>query len=342
MYTALSAADILRQERRRLREFNHCHTPSGAGGGQFCSTSGGASGGTAAAKPSGGAAAAGSGATGGKAPATPSGTHTVQYGTDKPRPVPIKVKTVEEALDLLHKGQVVELEDVRTVHVLLQKLGEIGKEAHAKGEKAPNYDLCKVTVRGSNLFCEDRIRNTEYPEGVERLAMPQLKTNPLPGTPADQLPKDKHGNVDATLAFVDYLEAKGVKVESTPVPVPASGLKATQSELGGPQIGGMMRSGKDWGKDPVMVTTDNYILDGHHRWAAVVGQDAEDGTLGQSTMNIIRIHAPMGELLFEAIAWADKFGLERKAAGVGSFKVKEVSAFIRAQARRGLTFTYRW
>lgn len=331
-----------------LNEYNTCHTPSGAQGGQFCSTSGGASGGTSAAKPSGGAAAAGSGTTGGTAPATSTaggGAHTVQYGTDKPRPVPIKVKTVEEALDLLHKGQVVELEDVRTVHVLLQKLGEIGKEAHAKGEKAPNYDLCKVTVKGSNLFCEDRIRSKDYPEGVERLQMPQLKTKPIPGTPADQLPKDENGNVDATLAFVDYLEAKGYTVESKAVPVPASALKATQAELVGPQVGGMMASGKDWGKDPVMVTDDNYILDGHHRWAAIVGKDAEDGTLGQSTMNVIRIHAPMGSLLFESIAWADKFGLERKAAGVGrglgTGTAKEAS-FIRAQARRGLTFTYRW
>jgi hypothetical protein len=38
----LSYADILQQERARaLREYNQCHTPGGAGGGQFCSKGGG-------------------------------------------------------------------------------------------------------------------------------------------------------------------------------------------------------------------------------------------------------------------------------------------------------------
>lgn len=317
----------------RLTEYNKCHTPSGADGGQFCSTSGSAAGGAEKASPR---SSGREGPAAASSPPAAGGSHTVQPGTDKPRPTPVRVKTVDEALELMRQGQVVEVEDVKTVYTLLTKLAEMALDAKAKGEKAPNYDLCNVSVKGSNLFCTEKIRNAEYPEGVNRIKMPQLTAKPQPGSPADQLPRRAGSeSVDASLAFVDYLEAKGIKVAAAEA-VPASGLRASQSELLGPHVAGMMMAaGYDPGKDPIFISRDNYVLDGHHRWAAVVGRDAEDGTLGQSTMNVIRIDAPMSELLFEAIDWTARFGLRPKGA-----YAKE--AAFRAQARRGLTFTHRW
>ena len=202
-------------------------------------------------------------------------------------------------------------------------------DAKAKKEKAPDYDLCNVTVRGSeNLFCAQKLVTKQHPEGVIRIEMPQLSTEPVPGSPADQLPRMKDPktgkpgkNVDASDAFVDYLERGGLTVEK-PTTVPASLLKVTQSQLVGANVAQMMTDPTwDPGASPIFISSDGYILDGHHRWAAVVGRDAEDGRLGDSTMNVIRINAPMSMLLYAALDFTKAFGLNGKAA-----KVKEAIA----------------
>lgn len=280
-----------------LTEFNHCHNPAGSAGGQFCSAPGERGGG--------GAAVA----------ARPGGAEPPARPIQDKRPKPVKVKTVEEALQHILQGTVVEVEDVKTVHTLLTELAKIAADAKAKQEKAPNYDLCKVTVAGSNLFCAEKITTKERPEGYTRITMPQLTAEPLPGTPADQLPrKPGKKTVDAALAYVDYLEARGVKVGGIET-VPAASLKATQSELLGPEVGGMMANPDyDPAAQPIFISRDNYVLDGHHRWAAVVGRDAEDNQLGTSTMRVVRIDAPMSEILMDAIDWTKRFGLKPKAA----------------------------
>ena len=65
----------------------------------------------------------------------------------------------------------------------------------------------------------------------------------------------------------------------------------------------------DPAKNPVFVSNDHYVVDGHHRWAAVVGRDAEDGVLGDKPMNVIRVDAPISEVLHIANAWSEKFGI---------------------------------
>jgi hypothetical protein len=292
---------------QRLREFNKCHNPAGASGGQFCSD-----GGPGVADKA-GAATAGAGGTGG------GGTG----GTSLAQPIgaiahvkAIQVETVDEALALMRQGKVVEVKDVRSVHTLISKLAEMALDAKAKGEDAPDYDLCNVVVKGSkNLFCAQKLETKQHPKGVVRIEMPQLATEPVPGSPADQLPRMKGSkNVDAADAFVDYLERGGVTVEK-PTRVPAASLKVTQKQLVGANVAQMMTD-KTWdpGASPIFVSSDGYILDGHHRWAAVVGRDAEDGRLGDSNMNVIRINAPMSKLLYAALDFTEKFGLKAQAA----------------------------
>jgi len=291
---------------RAFREFNPCHNPSGPDGGRFCATEGtGATVKTSQTR---------------TRPATQvSVTVPAKPLTADTRQTPVKVKTVAEALDRILKGQAVEVEDYQTVHTLLAELGKIAIEAKAKQQEAPNYDLCKVTVKGSNLFCAERIRTTAHPEGFDRIEMPQLSAEPLPNTPAAQLPRVPGSkNVDAALAYVDHLEANGIKVGDIEE-VPAGSLKATQAELIGPQVGRMMldhQAGRyDPARDPIFISRDNYVLDGHHRWAAVVGGDAADGRLGESKMKVIRIDALMSEILYDAKDWTKRFGLKSKAAG---------------------------
>lgn len=232
------------------------------------------------------------------------------------RPIPIHVATVEEAIPLVLDGKVVEVPDTATAYTLINKLADMVQEAKAAGKDAKEYDLCQVSVAGSNMFCAESLRTAEHPQGVPRLEMPQLGGKPVPGSEADKLPRNPWDKteVDGAAAFVTHLQGIGVK---TSVEVlPAANLKASQRELVGSKVGKMMRDTSfDPAKNPIFISKDNYVVDGHHRWAAVVGRDAADGHLGDALMNVVRVNAPISEVLHLANAWSAKFGIQQ-AAGV--------------------------
>lgn len=221
-------------------------------------------------------------------------------------------KTVKDLVD----GDKVRLGSVKEVNTVLETFAEMANNPKNFGDKPPVYDLCKVSVPGTNLFCGENI-------GVDRKDMPQAKGKPVPGTPAAKLPTDKNGEVDATKQLVEYLKSKGMKVGS-PTKVRAASLKATQSNMQGEKVAGMVADkGFDPGKEPIFVSKDGYVVDGHHRWAAVVGRDAKDGRLGDSTMNVITIDAPIRDILRESNKFTSKFGIARKtvaASAKGSAK----------------------
>lgn len=237
---------------------------------------------------------------------------------DTGRPIPIPVSSVEAAIPLILDGKVVELPEPRDVVTLIDRFRQIALDAKAKGEKAPDYDLCNVSVAGSNLFCGDKLRSAEYPEGVPRLAMPQLGGKPEPGSEADKLPRNPWdpSEVDGAAHFVAHLQGIGMKT-STEV-MPASKLKASQRELVGPKVAGMILDRTfEPAKNPIFISNDNYVVDGHHRWAAVLGRDAEDNKLGDLMMNVVRVNAPISEVLQIANAWSKKFGIKQNAGVQG-------------------------
>jgi len=227
-----------------------------------------------------------------------------------------KTSDVDQAVDAMLRGQVVELDTVAKVHTLLDKLGQIAKDAEAKGEKAPNYDLCKVTVPKTNLFCEARVRLRQFPEGIKRIEMPQLGGVPVPGSDAAKLPPNKYNpkEVDGGPAFVKHLQEAGFATHEADMP--AYEMKASQSELGGTQVGKMMKDPgfkPESNTNPIYVSRDGYIIDGHHRWAATVGRDTQDNKLGDLTMKVVVIDAPITELLPIAEYWSQEFGIKPKA-----------------------------
>lgn len=232
------------------------------------------------------------------------------------RPIPIKVKTVEEAAVLVNEGKVVEVPDVKTAYSLINKLSDMALEAKAAGKDAKDYDLCQVSVAGTNMFCAESLRTKEYPSGVPRLDMPQLGGQPVPGSEADKLPRNKWDNteVDGSKEFVSFL--KGVGIHTDPDVVPAANLRASQRELIGSKVAKMIVDKSfDPAKNPVFVSSDGYVVDGHHRWAAVVGRDAEDGKLGDSKINVVRVNATISEVLHLANSWSKRFGI-KQVAGV--------------------------
>lgn len=198
------------------------------------------------------------------------------------------------------------------ISTIIDKLAELGKQAKANGEKAPNFNLCQVSVPGTNLYCDGN-------KGIERADMPQFKGTPQPDSPADKLPKDENGEVDTEEFFKQMLNKQGIKV-SEPTAVPPDRLKATQSELVGVKVAGMSKVLDDpnhpaYGKitAPIYVSNDGYVLDGHHRWAAVVAHNAANSK-NQIPMNVRVIDEPIEPLVKRSNAFAEQMGIKAKAA----------------------------
>jgi hypothetical protein len=217
----------------------------------------------------------------------------------------------------------------------IDKLAKMGEEAKAKGEKAPNYNLCQVTITGTNLYCDGN-------KGISRADMPQFKGVPEKGSPADKLPKDNNGEADTEEFFKKMLNKKGIKV-SEPVSVKPDRLKATQSELVGVKVAGMSKILADKNHPaynkitaPIYVSNDGYVLDGHHRRAAVVAHNAANPN-SQIPMQVRVIDEPIVPLVKRSNDFAEQIGIRAKAADTGAAggKVESVDeAQMHAQTQR--------
>jgi hypothetical protein len=157
-----------------------------------------------------------------------------------------------------------------------------------------------------------------------RLDMPQLSGVPLPGSPAASMDRNDRGEVDITKGFLSSLKGEGISSHRAEVD-PAT-LKASQNELNGAKVAGMMTSMANGSMPPgtIMVSSDNYVIDGHHRWAAEVGTDYTGG--GELTMQVQRIDLPIQQVLDKAKAYAKEQGLPQMQASIGRSRVAAVLA----------------
>lgn len=217
------------------------------------------------------------------------------------------VRTPEEGVDAILKGKRVFFDDQKNVHTSLKKLAEMAADAKSKGKEAPNYDLCKVAVKGTNIFCTGN-------KGIKRIDMPQLGGVPAKGSLSEKFTRNPYNKAEVigAEAFKTFLKEKGYKIKQGKVPV--AKLMSTQNELVGPKVAKMMtQTDFDISANPIFITADNYILDGHHRWAANVGKDAEDGKLGNWNMPVEIIQAPITEVLPMTVKWGQDVGLKAKS-----------------------------
>ena len=67
-------------------------------------------------------------------------------------------------------------------------------------------------------------------------------------------------------------------------------------------------------ENSIFVSSDGYVIDGHHRWAALVGIDAKDGKLGGTPIKVRVINMPIKQVLTEANAFTSVMGIEAKSA----------------------------
>jgi len=201
---------------------------------------------------------------------------------------------VNDAARALFEGKKVELDQPRKVSTLIHRLGYIvaNWQKTFKGEKDPKFNLCNVSVSGTNLFCAES-------KGIPRPQMPQLDS---------QQQKD----------FVAQLQNEGFKVSNGQEF--ANHLRATQNELGGIQTASNLdrleaQKGDMTGAPPLIVSKDNYILDGHHRWAAKIGYDySQDKLDDKLKMNIQRVDIDIMTLVAKANAFTGGKGAKEMKA----------------------------
>lgn len=114
------------------------------------------------------------------------------------------------------------------------------------------------------------------------------------GIPRNKMPQIK-GPVMKD--FLAYVQAHGVGIRKNQVPV--KDLKATQREIIPKLVNEVLGSGfhRRSKNRPVLASGDNYILDGHHRWAAWLVEDPN------ARMKLVQIMVPIRELLALAHAF---------------------------------------
>lgn len=109
-------------------------------------------------------------------------------------------------------------------------------------------------------------------------------------------------------------DPKEDKVSVTTKSFDVTKLKATQREINKDKAEGMAQAARDGkfdpGKEAVLVSSDGYIMDGHHRWAAQILRAAEDGI--KAKLNGIQVGLTVKELLAVANAYTDANGIKRK------------------------------
>jgi hypothetical protein len=236
-------------------------------------------------------------------------------GTKRPGADDMKLKNLMPGIDTSKKtlDQVSPIDRLE-ISTKIDDLVAMTYKARANGEKPEYFNLCQVSVPGTNLYCDGNL-------GIDRNDMPQFKGTARPGSPADKLPKDpRSGEVDTEEFFKKMLDKKGIDV-SEPQAVPPDRLKATQMNMVGDKVAGMYTGLEEDPSNPnltapIYVSNDGYVLDGHHRWAAIVAYNAKhpDKPL---PMQVRVIDQPIKPLVKMSNEFADYMGIEKKAAVAG-------------------------
>ena len=134
------------------------------------------------------------------------------------------------------------------------------------------------------------------------------------------LPRNQWQEVDASQEFADYL--RNIKGYTTSFEnVPAAHLKATQNELVGSKVAGIWYAMEDPTTNayknitsmPLFISQDDYILDGHHRWAAAVAHGISKDNLENVIMKVERVHVPIDQLVIDANEFAQSFGIQAES-----------------------------
>lgn len=162
-----------------------------------------------------------------------------------------------------------------------------------------------VEARIGKLRLAAESPNAAVPESsldIPRTLMPQIAKEHLPD-------------------FMKSLQDQGVTSEMTTAPV--SSLHPSQNEIGLDKIAkNAMKSRKKLAEKTLIVSSDDYIVDGHHGWAGMMVKDQD------MEAKIMKINLPFKELLEKTRAY-DKVGY--KAVGQNEISYEDVQAHFAGQ-----------
>ena len=143
--------------------------------------------------------------------------------------------------------------------------------------KDPEDDFCRLNEKGQDK-CEAGL-------GVPRILMPSLDD---PSSFLNRIHRQFHINyTEETAKMSSLIPAQGEIRQSR-----AEGAaKGMDPETGLVEVG-KNKNGSPIYASPIIISQDNYIIDGHHRWAAAYKLGLEDRSIP-----VIRIHAPITSIL---------------------------------------------
>jgi len=276
---------------------------------------------------------------------------------------PEQIREARRIRNAIVKGVEAEVDSVAAPLVVAELASWLGEQKKKHDEdptyEVPNFDICKMTVPGSNAFCSGNL-------DIDRQAMPQLGGKVKAGSEAEAIAKKQaeargetfdpaKTEVDLSDEFSSWLGEHGMKVVEAEVPV--ASLKATQRNMKGEQVVGMMAAiqhGEEKGapadaakvseglrSGSIFVSADGHIVDGHHRYAALAALDyLDDGKAGNTTMRVKRIVSAdpkkpdphIADLIFAITTWTESMGVLPKSAK--ATKVKKVLMEISKRADR--------
>lgn len=179
------------------------------------------------------------------------------------------------ALDALSRGEKVDV-----------AAGDVASIMDAAADRSDHPDLTELHVEGTPKFGLDGL-------GYARDQMPVLGSKHLPG-------------------FISHVQGRGVKV--TRERVEPQALKPMQREVSATSSGRLYRGMRDGSLEEkqLVVSADNFVIDGHHRWGGATGLSFERPGI---TVPVIRIDLPGRTLRDEALAWNQTMGINPKAIG---------------------------
>jgi hypothetical protein len=129
---------------------------------------------------------------------------------------------------------------------------------------------------------------------IPRAKMPQLAGMPAPESKASQLPRDPNfGGVDLAPLFIEALKRCGAEVRVRRVHI--SLLHATQDELNMEKVHALAKRILEGSLkiEPLFVSRDFHVIDGHHRWAACAVAGIEyldvEHVVNMKTHDILRL-----------------------------------------------------
>jgi hypothetical protein len=190
------------------------------------------------------------------------------------------------------------------------KINIVGKDAKKAVEIARKLkkgidraaDICKMSpsvCKGNKGLTRDKMPQIDGEKSVKEFLASGKPDEKAKGEAMVQAGADPKSNKTILQEMLDHFEKNGVK--TTVEEMPVGHMKATQSEIKAEKVFGMadahLKGKFDDIDASVVVSKDGHILDGHHRWAALLTIDPG------RTMKVKKIDMTMDELLKEAASF---------------------------------------